>query len=94
MSDANDLLGAGDVAIELGFTAAAGYEPKRAAANVRQLLYASRNGGPHFPEPDARIGGRNLWRRSAITDFVPTRPGQGQGGGRPRRTAEPFKENP
>lgn len=39
-----------------------------------------------LPDPDVIVGRSPAWRRSTIEAWLPTRPGRGAGGGRPRRT--------
>ena len=38
----------------------------------------------NLPEPDVLIGRTRGWRRETIEAWIPTRPGRGVGGGRPR----------
>lgn len=44
--------------------------------------YLARGG---FPPPDARFGRSPAWREQTIRDWLAARPGQGVGGGRPRK---------
>jgi len=49
-------------------------------------------GRANLPEPDAMIGSIRGWRPETIEAWIPTRPGRGVGGGRPRKnvpTTEP-----
>lgn len=39
------------------------------------------------PRPDGRVGRIQLWYRSTLDTWAATRPGQGVGGGRPRKSA-------
>lgn len=47
---------------------------------------ASRPGD--LPEPDDRIGGHPVWFAETIARWESERPGQGKGGGRPRKNRE------
>jgi predicted DNA-binding transcriptional regulator AlpA len=49
-------------------------------ATIRQ--YAHRG---DMPKPDRRFGRSPAWRRSTIARWLEDRPGQGAGGGRPRK---------
>ncbi len=37
------------------------------------------------PKPDGKLGGSPWWRRQTVLDAKAKRPGQGAGGGRPRK---------
>ena len=39
----------------------------------------------NLPEPDAYVGTTRGWRAETINAWIPTRPGKGAGGGRPRK---------
>ena len=39
-----------------------------------------------FPEPDGRLGRTPWWKPATIDAWQKARPGQGRGGGRPRKT--------
>ena len=39
----------------------------------------------HLPDPDVMIGRTRGWRPETIDDWIPTRPGKGSGGGRPKK---------
>lgn len=41
-----------------------------------------------LPEPDALIGQTRGWRPATIEAWIPTRPGRGVGGGRPRKAGQ------
>ena len=41
----------------------------------------------NLPPPDAWIGRTRGWRPETIEAWIPTRPGRGVGGGRPRKEA-------
>lgn len=41
-----------------------------------------------MPQPDGHLGRTPYWHRRTIHDWLATRPGQGKGGGRPRKTTE------
>jgi hypothetical protein len=41
--------------------------------------------GAKLPKPDAWIGGTRGWKPETIEVWIPTRPGRGVGGGRPRK---------
>ncbi|MFB6392708.1 hypothetical protein [Polymorphospora lycopeni] len=67
-----------------------GLEPK----SISQYLFESRPGGRYehhpFPAPDDRIGRAPWWRperADEIREWAANRPGQGAGGGRPRRSS-------
>ena len=49
--------------------------------------YVSRGSAPR---PDGKLGGTPYWQRSTITKWLRSRPGQGVGGGRPPKVAEPW----
>jgi len=40
-----------------------------------------------LPPPDVTIGTTRGWRPETIETWIPTRPGKGVGGGRPRKQA-------
>jgi predicted DNA-binding transcriptional regulator AlpA len=47
-----------------------------------------REGTPHagdFPEPDMMFGRSPVWKQATINHWLRHRPGQGVGGGRPRK---------
>jgi predicted DNA-binding transcriptional regulator AlpA len=44
-------------------------------------------GDPTFPEPDITLSGRGGWLRETVDVWLASRPGQGSGGGRPRKDA-------
>jgi predicted DNA-binding transcriptional regulator AlpA len=50
------------------------------AASFRS--YVSRGDAP---APDGKLGNTPYWNRSTITRWLKNRPGQGAGGGRPRK---------
>lgn len=67
-----------------------GVKPK----TISQYLTESREGGRYaahpFPAPDGYIGKGPWWRverADGIKQWAAERPGQGKGGGRPRRSA-------
>lgn len=56
-------------------------------AEVAQYLGVQNasNSAMKLPEPDALIGRTRGWKRETIDAWIPTRPGRGVGGGRPRK---------
>jgi len=46
-------------------------------------------GSARLPEPDAMIGTTRGWRPETIEAWIPTRPGRGVRGGRPRAKTQP-----
>ena len=74
MNPAGRYLSQADIARELGVA--------RHTVTVWRARYAD------FPEPDVLVGGAPGWlagRRGEIRAWLESRPGQGAGGGRPRK---------
>ena len=61
-----------DVAARLGV------KPRTVEAYRHHIQYG-------FPEPDGRLGRTPWWKPATIDDWQKGRPGQGRGGGRPRK---------
>jgi predicted DNA-binding transcriptional regulator AlpA len=56
-------------------------------ADVARYMGVSRSAVAQakLPEPDALVGKARGWRPETIKAWIPTRPGKGVGGGRPRK---------
>lgn len=72
MTDPHDLLDSEGVAALLGVT--------------RETVARYRTGGV-LPAPDVMLGRSPGWYRSTIEAWRASRPGQGKGGGRPRKAS-------
>jgi hypothetical protein len=59
------------------------------ANTVYQWRLRYRDREPRFPAPDVTLGSREGWRADRIGEFrvwMASRPGQGAGGGRPKKS--------
>jgi len=69
-----DYLSQADIARELGV--------------ARHTVTVWRSRYPDFPKPDVTVGGAPGWQRARLREiqaWMGSRPGQGTGGGRPRK---------
>jgi hypothetical protein len=98
-SEARPVLGIADVADFLGVTPAT---ISQYLSESRPLVGSINRKGRYadhpFPEPNGRIGNSPWWsndRAEEIQAWAASRPGQGAGGGRPRKSApnEPPRQD-